>query len=239
MTTNVRGMTDNEFVTAHQNLVHSVCQRYVTLLEGIKHSSGADYEDLLQVGLMGLLKSRDRFNTELGFHFSTYAVPMIIGEIRIFLRDNNKVKTSRWIKEQYPRFCKLELYDEDASTVAAALDIFEKQAKILLEYKPQLRSLSEVLFNDSSGNVEVTLLDALKSDYDLEQDVVNHLIVKDFLDILTERERKIWFEYHHSGNKQSTLSIRYGVSQVQISRILEKIEKKAVRFGRMKGYATK
>ncbi|MGQ8871888.1 sigma-70 family RNA polymerase sigma factor [Paenibacillus sp. TSA_86.1] len=237
MTTNVRDMTDNEFVTTHQNLVHSACQRYVALLDVIKHSSGADYEDLLQVGMLGLLKSRDRFSTELGFHFSTYAVPMIIGEIRQFLRDNNRVKTSRWIKEQYPRFRKMGLYEEDASTVAAALDIFEKQAKILLEYKPQFRSLSEVLFNDASGNVEVTLLDVLKSDYNLEQDVVNHTIVKDFLDILSERERNIWFEYHQSGNKQSTLSKRYGVSQVQISRILEKIETKAVRFGRMKGYA--
>jgi RNA polymerase sporulation-specific sigma factor len=236
---NVRDLTDNEFVRAHKNLVHSVCQRYVPMLEGIKHSSGADYDDLFQVGMMGLLKARDRFNMDYGLKFSTYAVPMIIGEIRRFLRDNNMVKTPRWIKELYNRMRKLELEGEEIPVIAAALEITEEQVKTLLSYQPQFRSLSDVVFNDAAGSMEVTLLDTLQDDSTMEEDVVNHSIVKDFLATLSERERLIWFEYHHSGDRQSTLSKRHGVSQVQISRILSKIEEKAHRFGVVKGYAKK
>lgn len=239
MQSNVKDLTDSEFVTAHKNLVHSVCQRYVPMLEGIKHSSGADYDDLFQVGMIGLLKARDRFNAEFGLKFSTYAVPMIIGEIRRFLRDNNMVKTPRWIKELYPRMRKLELDGEEIPVVAAALDITEEQAKTLLAYQPQFRSLSEVLFNDPTGNTEITLMDTLPSDESIEDDVVNNSIVNDFLATLSERERLIWFDYHRVGQKQAVLSKRYGISQVQISRILSTIVAKAQRFGRIHGYAKK
>jgi RNA polymerase sporulation-specific sigma factor len=79
----VKDIDMDTFVRENERLVHSVCQRYVPLLESIRHTTGAEYEDLFQVGMIGLMKAKKRFNPELGLRMSTYAVTMIIVTITL------------------------------------------------------------------------------------------------------------------------------------------------------------
>jgi RNA polymerase sporulation-specific sigma factor len=229
-------MTAAEFIEKNHRLVHRVCQKYVPLMDSIKHTTGADYEDLYQIGLMGLLKARERFNPDYGLKLSTYAVPMVIGEIRRFLRDNDFVKTSRWIKDAHNRMKRLELEGESVEVIAAALELDIEKTKIVIDYKPNHRSMSETVYHDDGSNQDVTLEETLYV-RGFEDETVNNSIVQEFVATLDDREREVWFLYHTTGLKQKPLSAKFGISQVQVSRILSKIEAKATKFGRTKGYA--
>lgn len=235
--TSIKEMDAQTFIEKNERLVHKVCQRYIPVIENIKHITGADYDDLYQLGMIGMLKAKERFNPDMGLKFSTYAVPMIIGEIRRFLRDGGMVKTSRWIKESYNKLRLLELEDADACTVAAALNLTIEQAKTVMNYTPHHKSFSQTVYKEDSGD-DITLEETLYED-SFEEQSLNNQIVADFMATLTERERAIWQLYHGEGQKQSSVAKRFGISQVQVSRILSKIEKKAERFGRVKGYTKK
>lgn len=231
----VKDIDMDAFVRENERLVHSVCQRYVPLLESIRHTTGAEYEDLFQIGMIGLIKAKKRFNPELGLKMSTYAVPMIIGEIRRFLRDNNLVKTSRWIKDYHHKIKKLGLDDTDAETIAKELNIPIEKAMYVLNYSPTHRSMSETVFKDEESREDITLEDTL-SDDSFEGYIINNYVLEEFMATLSERERTIWRLYHKENFNQAQIGKMFGISQVQVCRILSTIEKKAEYFGKKKRY---
>lgn len=231
----VKDIDMDTFVRENERLVHSVCQRYVPLLESIRHITGAEYDDLFQVGMIGLMKAKKRFNPELGLRISTYAVPMIIGEIRRFLRDNSLVKTSRWIKEYHSKIKKLGLEDIDAETIAKELNISADKAVQVLNYSPTYRSISETVYKDEGSREDITLEETLSED-SFEDSTVNNYVLEEFMATLSERERTIWRLYHKENFNQAQIGKMFGISQVQVSRILSTIEKKAEYFGKKKRY---
>lgn len=235
---NPMDMTCDDFIAANDRLIHKVCSRYTPIMESIKHTTGADYDDLFQLGSIGLMKTRLRFNPDFGLKLSTYAIPMIVGEIQRFLRDNGMVKTPRDIRNLHFKMRKLELEGEDVSVVAAALGVTESKALLVVNYSPHYSSLNEVIYQNE-GDAEVTIGDTLKDDFSVENTVINSSIVKEFLGTLTDKERNIWEDCKVHGVRQPEAARRHGCSQPQISRILTSVEAKAAKFGRAKGYARK
>ncbi|ALA07209.1 putative sporulation sigma factor [Brevibacillus phage SecTim467] len=236
LTFNNTDMTVSEFIAKNEGLVHKACRRYVPLMRAIEHTTGANYDDLYQIGMIGLLKAKERFSPDYGVKLSTYAFHMIVGEIKCFLRDNDMVKTPRMVKELHSKIKQLDLEDPSPESVAALFDISLKNAKLVLNYNPTFRSMSEAMFCYERYSEAVTLEETIY-DEPFEGDSVNRLVLREFLATLTDTEKRVWFRYHRDGIKQTTLSKYFGVSQAQISRILTKIEKKAERFGRIKGFS--
>jgi RNA polymerase sporulation-specific sigma factor len=130
----------------------------------------------------------------------------------------------------------LGLDDADAETIAKELNIPIEKAMYVLNYSPTYRSMSETVFKDEGSREDITLEDTL-SDDSFEDSVVDNYVLEEFMSTLSERERAIWTLYHKENYNQVDVGKMFGISQVQVSRILSKIEKKAEAFGKKKGYS--
>ena len=180
-------------------------------------------EDLFQVGCIGLIKAIDNFNTNYDVKLSTYACPMICGEIKRYLRDNSSLRISRSLKDIAYKALKLknehilttgkEMPDKD---IAAALDVTEYEVTSALEALREPVSMYEPIYND--GGDTIYLYDQLKEkekDYDLDY----HLALNKAMDKLKDREIHILNERYIVGKTQMELASELGISQAQISRI--------------------
>ncbi len=184
-------------------------------------------EDLVQIGAIGLIKAVSKFDTSFGVQFSTYAVPMILGEIKRFLRDDGTIKISRSIKETAlkGRRCR-ELLEKSLGREPTMSEISEEckiPAEELLsafEAVSPVESLQASLTEDDEG----LCLMGLVADENKENEIVDRLVIEESLDKLTEREREIIILRYFKGKTQTEIAKHIGVSQVQISRI----EKKAL-----------
>lgn len=210
----------NLIVEKNMRLVWSVVQRFL--------NRGYDPEDLFQIGCIGLLKSVDKFDLSYDVKFSTYAVPMIIGEIQRFIRDDGTVKVSRSLKEvgNKIRRAKDELTKEygRSPTIQELSDYLEiPQEELLLAQEAVLTptSIHETVYENDGD--PITLMDQI-SDQDNEN-WFEKIALKDAIENLDERERLIVYLRYYKDQTQSEVANRLGISQVQVSRLEKKILK--------------
>lgn len=211
----------NKMVEENMGLVHSVAKRFA--------GRGCEKEDLIQIGAIGLIKAINKFDLSFKVRFSTYAVPMIMGEIRRFLRDDGPVKVSRSLKEAAmkgrrarERLQKQLDREPSMNEIAAECGI---DADILLEAfdaSSPPDSIYESVY--SKGGRDIRLMDMLASD-DCEDDVINKVVIDELMKELDERGRKIVALRFFKGKTQAETAKVIGVSQVQVSRLEKKIIK--------------
>jgi len=210
----------NEIVERNMRLVWSVVQRFL--------NRGYDPDDLFQIGCIGLLKSVDKFDLSYDVKFSTYAVPMIIGEIQRFIRDDGTIKVSRSLKEvgNKIRRAKDELAKELGRTptiyeVSDYLDIPVDEILLAQEAVMAPTSIHEVVYENDGE--PITLLDQI-SDQE-EGKWFDKIVLKEAIEGLDDREKLIVFLRYYNDQTQAEVAGRLGISQVQVSRLEKKILK--------------
>ncbi|MBE5742214.1 MAG: SigB/SigF/SigG family RNA polymerase sigma factor [Clostridiales bacterium] len=189
---------------------------------------GVEYDDLYQLASMGLLKAINNFDEKFGVVFSTYAVPMIIGEIKRFLRDDGAIKVSRLIKAQAVQINRyIEEYGAQSGEtptveeIAVALNMEKEDVVLALDSNKMPLSLSEPV-DDKDGEKSAELADKIPSN-EREEDMVDKILLRSLIEKLPDRERKIIIMRYYRDNTQSEIAKELGVSQVQVSRIENKI----------------
>ena len=193
----------------------SVVQRFANRGEGM--------DDLFQVGVIGLIKAIDNFNTELNVRFSTYAVPMIIGEIRRFLRDNSSIRVSRSLRDTAYKAMQVKekltnKYNKEPTIeqIANELNMKKSDVVIALESIVDPVSLYEPVYND--GGDTIFVMDQI-GDNSTDSDWVDEIMIKDKLHNLDEREHKILYMRFMQGKTQMETAQEIGISQAQVSRL--------------------
>lgn len=215
----------DKFVVANLRLVLSVVQRFAG------RSDKAD--DMFQVGCVGLLKAIDNFDDTLNVKFSTYAVPMIVGEIRRFLRDNNSVRVSRSIRDvAYKALQAKEVYTKQNNLeptmgqISQMIDIPLNDVIFALDAISETVSLSEPIYND--GNETVRVMDQISDEKNCDDEIFEKLSLGDAIKNLSDREKEILLMRYYIGKTQMEVSAEVGISQAQVSR-LEKNALKAIK----------
>ena len=208
-----------------------VLESNVLLLKSIIRrfkGKGVEYDDLFQLASIGLLKAIKNFDESFGVVFSTYAVPMIIGEIKRFLRDDGAIKVSRVIKSQAFAISKfIEQYTSKTGDspsieeISSALNIEKEDVILAIDSAKAPLSLSEPI-DDKDGDKSNELADKIPSN-EREDDMVDKILLKSMIERLPPREKKIIIMRYYRDNTQSEIAKELGVSQVQVSRIENKI----------------
>ncbi len=210
-----------ELINGNLRLVLSVIQRFV--------NRGENLDDLFQVGCIGLIKSIDNFDVEQGVRFSTYAVPMIIGEIRRYLRDNNAVRVSRSMKDTAYHAMQIrekiqneQNRDATIEEIAAAMDKPKEHVVLALEAIVEPVSLYEPVYSDGGDTIYV--MDQI-GDMSSEKDWIDEILIKESIKNLSPREKNILNMRFMRGMTQMEVATEVGISQAQVSRL----EKSAIR----------
>ena len=216
-----------EFIEGNLRLVLSVIQRF--------SGRGEPPDDLFQIGCVGLIKAIDNFDTSHGVRFSTYAVPMIIGEVRRFLRDNSSMRVSRSIRDTAYHALRerarleYELGQEPTlAQIAEALGVKEGEVVFALDAIADPVSLNEPIFRDDGDAVFVG--DQVRDEKATEENWLNSVALRTGLEHLSERERRIIELRFFLGRTQTEVAGEIGISQAQVSRL----EKHAL--GQMRKY---
>jgi len=203
----------------HTRLVYSVVRKFLHI--------GHDPEDLFQIGCIGLLKAIDRFDLELGVKLSTYAVPLIIGEIRRYLRDDGPIKVSRDLKDKAfkARKCQDRLRAElgreaRLGEIAAALQSTEEEIVFALDAMRPPTSLAERVNKGDESSPH--LVDSMQVPQAEGDSTIEGLAIKQVIASLPMKERRIIYARYFENRTQSQIAAELGVSQVQVSR-LEKV----------------
>lgn len=204
-------------------LIYSVIKRF--------SGRGAEMEDLFQIGSIGLLKAIDHFDTSFDVKFSTYAVPMIMGEIKRFLRDDGIVKISRSLKENHYKIqqVRAKLY-EKFGREATILEICEEMQmdmeELLLSWEADntAESLQKTIYQ--GDGTEISLLDKLPEKENQQEQALERIFLEEMLDSLPAEERRIIYMRYYLEKTQTQIAKELGVSQVQVSRLEKRILKK-------------
>lgn len=213
---------EEELVENNMRLVHSIAGRFI--------SSGYESDDLSQVGAIGLIKAIHKFDMSYGVKFSTYAVPVIMGEIKRFLRDDGMIKVSRSLKENAFRGRKaaqnLKIKLGREPTVEEVAKETGIKSEELIEAFDAISPIEAISYVSSDGK-ETEL--PIASEKDGEEEIINKILVEDMLKSLDKREKQIITLRYFKGKTQAEIAKIVGVSQVQISRIekasIEKLKK--------------
>lgn len=206
----------DELVLGNLKLILSVIKKFA--------HRGENLDDLFQVGCLGLLKAIDNFDLSHGVRFSTYAVPMIIGEIRRYLRDNSSIRVSRSLKDiAYKalhfkeQFLKDNHREPTAEEIAKELGVEPIDVIISLEAIQDPISIYTPIYNN--GSDEIYLIDQIRDDENSEDRKILELTIKDGLKKLSKRERNIINERYYLGKTQMEIAKEIGISQAQVSRL--------------------
>lgn len=206
-------------------LIKSIVKRYL--------NKQIEYDDLMQLGTLGFVKALSNFKPEFGVRFSTYAVPMIAGEIKRFIRDNGAIKVSRSVKAKNQKINKfIEEYRQNKqkepsiSEIAQYMEIDEQDVVFIMDSSKY--PVSIYAETDEDG---LTLADKLCSKEN-NDDYIEKLVLREIIDKLDERDKKIIILRYYRDKTQSEIAKELGVSQVQISRLeaklLERMKKELV-----------
>lgn len=206
-------------------LIKSIVKRYL--------NKQIEYDDLMQLGTLGFVKALSNFKPEFGVRFSTYAVPMIAGEIKRFIRDNGAIKVSRSVKAKNQKINKfIEEYRQNKqkepsiSEIAQYMEIDEQDVVFIMDSSKY--PVSIYAETDEDG---LTLADKLCSKEN-NDDFIEKLVLREIIDKLDERDKKIIILRYYRDKTQSEIAKELGVSQVQISRLeaklLERMKKELV-----------
>ncbi len=215
----------DDFIFANLRLVLSIIQGF--------NNRGEYVDDLFQVGCVGLIKALDNFDIKQGVQFSTYAVPMIVGEIKRYLRDNNTIRVSRSVrdtaykslafKEQY-----ISQYSKDPTIeeIAKHLDIPKEDVLFALDAIQDPMSLFEPVYSD--GTESISIIDQVKDNKNKDSKWVENLAISEGMSKLQQRERNILNLRFFEGKTQMEVADEIGISQAQVSR-LEKNALKSIK----------
>lgn len=214
-------------------LVHHIVRRFA--------GRGYETEDLFQIGVIGLIKAIDKFDLNLGLQFSTYAVPMITGEIKRFLRDDGPIKVSRTLKENAlkARTVRQQLQntlgrEPTLREIAETAGLEEEEIVLAMEATSEVESIYAAVYQDDGS--ELYLVDRVADagpgrlgsvhgeavDYEKEA-LLNHMLLKQLLDELDEREKMLIQMRYFQNRTQTEVAQLLGISQVQVSRLEKKI----------------
>ena len=205
-----------ELIYGNLRLVLSIVQRFTNRKENL--------DDLFQVGCIGLVKAVDHFNTDLDVKFSTYAVPMIIGEIRRYLRDNNSIRISRSVRDLAYRSLQAreELIREkesDPSAEEIAHRLGEKKEAVVraLEAIVEPISLYEPVYSENGDSIYV--MDQLSDSNSSDEIWLENIVLREAMRTLNERERTIIHLRYYKNKTQMEIAQEIGISQAQVSRL--------------------
>ena len=215
-----------KFINGNLRLVLSVIQRF--------YGRGENADDLFQIGCIGLIKSIDNFDLNQGVQFSTYAVPMIIGEIRRYLRDNNSIRVSRSIKDlaykslQYKeKFNKENGREPTIEEIAKELGVTKEEIAFSFDAIQDPISLQEPVYND--GSESIFIMDQVKDSKNSDESWAENMTIAEALKRLGEKEKRIIMKRYFDGRTQMEVAEEIGISQAQVSRLeknaLENIKK--------------
>jgi len=205
-----------EFIKGNLRLVLSVIQRFTGRKENM--------DDLFQVGCIGLIKAIDNFKVELGVRFSTYAVPMITGELRRYLRDNNSIRVSRSLRDTAYKalqvrnaLSKKNSADPSVEIIAKELEISVEEVVFALDAIQDPVSLYEPVYHD--GTDAIYVMDQLQDKNSADEIWLEGIALKEALEKLGEREKNIILMRFFQGKTQMEVATEIGISQAQVSRL--------------------
>lgn len=209
----------DKILIENTGLIWSIVRRFL--------NRGHEGEDLFQIGCIGMLKAIDRFDTEFDVAFSTYAVPMIAGEIRRFIRDDGIVKISRKIKENQMKIMhQREIYinekkqEPTIEELEKVCDLTKEEIVMAMDASRNVESIDKEMYSKDSA---YTLMDLAEDDTNIEETVLNKIMVQQLMDMLESKERKIINLRYFKNKTQSQVAKEMGMTQVQVSRLEKKI----------------
>ena len=205
-----------KFIKGNLRLVLSVIQRF--------NSRNEPVDDLFQIGCVGLIKAIDNFDLSLNVKFSTYAVPMIIGEIRRYLRDNNSIRVSRSMKDTAykalqarEKLTALNAKEPTVSEIASEIGVDKEDIVFALESIQEPVSLFEPVFND--GGDAIYVVDQIKDEKNIDEKWIEKITLQESISNLSKRERMILEMRFYKGKTQMEVADEIGISQAQVSRL--------------------
>lgn len=209
----------DKILIENTGLIWSIVRRFL--------NRGHEGEDLFQIGCIGMLKAIDRFDTEFDVAFSTYAVPMIAGEIRRFIRDDGIVKISRKIKENQMKIMhQREIYinekkqEPTIEELEKVCDLTKEEIVMAMDASRNVESIDKEMYSKDSA---YTLMDLAEDDTNIEETVLNKIMVQQLMDMLESKDRKIINLRYFKNKTQSQVAKEMGMTQVQVSRLEKKI----------------
>lgn len=209
----------DKILIENTGLIWSIVRRFL--------NRGHEGEDLFQIGCIGMLKAIDRFDTEFDVAFSTYAVPMIAGEIRRFIRDDGIVKISRKIKENQMKIMhQREIYinekkqEPTIEELEKVCDLTKEEIVMAMDASRNVESIDKEMYSKDSA---YTLMDLAEDYTNIEETVLNKIMVQQLMDMLESKERKIINLRYFKNKTQSQVAKEMGMTQVQVSRLEKKI----------------
>ncbi|MGN0494755.1 MAG: SigF/SigG family RNA polymerase sporulation sigma factor [Lachnospiraceae bacterium] len=210
----------DQLIKDNLGLVWAVARRY--------QGRGYDLEDLYQIGCIGLIKCIDKFDLSYDVKLSTYAVPMISGEIKRFLRDDGMIKVSRTLKETAYKVIRAreEIVNKTGvepklEELAHLLSIDIEEIVASLEANAEVESIHKTIYQND-GN-EIFLVDKIASGRDENEELLNHIMIEKMMSKLTEMEQEIIRLRYFENKTQTEIANIVGISQVQVSRMEKKI----------------
>lgn len=212
----------DQLVLDNVGLIWSIVRRF--------QGRGHDLEDLFQIGCIGLIKSIDKFDLSYEVRFSTYAVPMITGEIKRFLRDDGMIKVSRSIKEMGTKvkiarealnisIGREPTIDEIANQVGAS----REEVAASIEAGAEVESLYKTI--NKNDETSILLIDKIEDENEDQEHLLNQMVLKELLATLEPKEREIIIRRYYENQTQTQISQDLSISQVQVSRLEKKILK--------------
>ncbi|MBE5954052.1 MAG: SigB/SigF/SigG family RNA polymerase sigma factor [Lachnospiraceae bacterium] len=212
-----------KIVSDNEGLVWSIARRFM--------GRGYDLEEIFQIGCIGLLKAIDRFDANFQVQFSTYAVPLISGEIKRFLRDNGMIKVSRILKqngykiskareELNTRFCREATIEEIAQMTGLTIE----EIVMATEANREIESIYQTAYSSEGSEMYLVdkYVDEEKNGVESEE-VINRMLVEQVLDSLDEREKKLIEMRYFQDKTQTQVAKEMGISQVQVSRMEKRL----------------
>lgn len=201
-------------------LIHHVVKRFL--------GRGVEAEDLFQIGAVGLVKAVDRFDLSFGVRFSTYAVPMIAGEIKRFLRDDSMIKVSRSLKELAVKAARLREQllmergeEPGVDELARRLKVEPEELVQAMDSSIEVESLQKVICQGSSEGV--SLMERVEQGHDEQEEFLRRMLLEELLSSLEPRERRLIVLRFFYDRTQTQVAMELGMSQVQVSRLEKKI----------------
>ncbi len=201
-------------------LIHHVVKRFL--------GRGVEAEDLFQIGAVGLVKAVDRFDLSFGVRFSTYAVPMIAGEIKRFLRDDSMIKVSRSLKELAVKAARLREQllmergeEPGVDELARRLKVEPEELVQAMDSSIEVESLQKVICQGSSEGV--SLMERVEQGHDEQEELLRRMLLEELLSSLEPRERRLIVLRFFYDRTQTQVAMELGMSQVQVSRLEKKI----------------
>ena len=216
-----------EFINANLRLVLSIIKKF--------NNRGENINDIFQVGVIGLIKAIDNFDITQPVQFSTYAVPMIIGEVKRYLRDNSAFRVTRslrdlayLISQEKEKYIKEHNEEPTIEKICELTKASKEDVVLAIDSMITPMSIYDSVYND--GGDQIFLLDQLKNDKEEAENLINNISINQMLDKLNDKERKVIEKRYFLEKTQTELAEEFGVSQAQVSRIeknaLLKIRKK-------------